>query len=368
MPSLRRIAAGLVAASLGFAALTASPHQVPGYLLRQGLHQASMLYGRMPVSEARRRGLLSEDDEAALERVDDILAFGAEIGLFTGERYTSIHPSWDKTVYNVSACQPDAFKPVRWSFPVVGRLPYLGFFDEVAATSASRHLRQRGYDVYQRTAGAYSMLGWLEDPLLPHMLRWNESRLSSTLLHELTHATLWVPGSVAFNESFANFVGQEAALRYLIARHGDDSDEVAREHERREDREAYAGMLRELYMELDTLYQSDRPREDKLRAKAAILAALPQRTAGLGLHQTKAYVRSVRSGEWNNARLVQYRTYNRSSAWFEALLEQENGDLVRFIDRVEALGRSGEEPYAALAHAVGADPEEAMPIDAGTAR
>lgn len=357
--SIRQIAAGLACTGLLAAlAITASPHNVPGYLARQGLHQASLLHGRMPVAEAQRLGLLDAKQTAALDRVDDVLAFGTEIGLSTRGSYQSIHPTWDRKVFNVSACHPVAFKPVRWSFPVVGRVPYLGFFDEPSATSASQHLKDQGYDVYQRTAGAYSMLGWLEDPLLPHMLKWDEARLAGTLLHELTHATLWVPGSVSFNESFANFVGNIAAMRYLESRHGLDSKQVAKERDRREDRVAYRAMLHDVYEELDALYKGkDSSRSEKLRTKAAILAALPQRTSQLGLHRSSAYVRSAHRSPWNNARLVQYRTYNRSTGWFTALYEQEDKDLLRFIERVEALGRSGEDPYDALARAVGVDPD-----------
>lgn len=357
--SRRRMLAGGLGLLLVAAATLASPHQVPGYLARQGLHQAALLYGRIPVEDARRMGRFSEKDEVALARVRRILAFGSEIGLRTDHRYSAIHPTWERTVFNVSACRPDAFRPVKWHFPVVGRLPYLGFFDESSATTATRHLKRRGYDVYQRKAGAYSMLGWLEDPLLPHMLRWSEAQLAGTLLHELTHATVWVPGSAAFNESFANVVGQEAALRYLIDVHGEESEPVHTERDRREDRVAYRAMLREVYQELDALYAQDRPRAEILREKAAILATLPQRVSLLGLHQQTTYLRSVRSGEWNNARMVQYRTYNRSSDWFATLLEQEGGDLSRFIARVDALGASGEDPYAALARAVGVDPAEA---------
>lgn len=332
---------------------------MPGYLARQGLHQASLLYGRTPVHEAERLGLISDKQRRALVRADDILAYGTEIGLSTGSRYQSIHATWDKRIFNVSACDPVRFRPVRWTFPIVGRVPYLGFFDEESATSASRHLAEQGHDVYQRTAGAYSMLGWLEDPLLPHMLKWDEARLSGTLLHELTHATLWVPGSVSFNESFANFVGNTAAMRYLEDRHGPESKQVLAEMDKREDRLAYKGMLREVYQELDALYKDDEvPRSGKLRTKAAILAALPQRTSQLDLHRSKAYLRSVRKSPWNNARLVGFRTYNRSPEWFAMLLEQEDGDLLRFIARVEAIGHEGSDPYAALARAVGVVPEE----------
>ena len=109
---------------------------------------------------------------------------------------------WDHTIYNVTGSAPLAFEPVVFWFPVVGSFPYLGFFDRDQARAHASGLRRQGKDVWVRTAGAYSTLGWFEDPILPHMLDWDEYSLAGTLLHELAHATLWVPGSVQFNESF----------------------------------------------------------------------------------------------------------------------------------------------------------------------
>ena len=62
------------------------------------------------------------------------------------------------------------------------------------------------------------------------------------------------------------------------------------------------------------------------------------------------------SGEWNNARMMQFRTYNRSQDWFAAVLDQEGGDWRRFVARIDAITRGADDPYEALALAVGADP------------
>ena len=88
----------------------------------------------------------------------------------------------------------------------MGRVPYLGFFRRKDAEPWIRRLENQGYETYIRTAGAYSTLGWFEDPVLPGMLKWSDYRLADTVLHELAHATVWIKGSVKFNESFASFV------------------------------------------------------------------------------------------------------------------------------------------------------------------
>lgn len=345
--------AGLLLATL--AVTTLSPDTTVGYVARQAAFQGEMLWGRIPLDEARPG--LDEAQGARLDLIPGIQSFGDTLGLEAGRSYGSINPAWDRTIYNVSASAPLAFEPVRWRFPVVGRVPYLGYFRLSDALRRGRALHRRGYDVYIRTAGAYSTLGWFADPILPHMLHWPEGRLAGTLFHERAHATLWIPGSVRFNESFASFVGREAEMRWLVHRYGGGSDEVERERHRRADRAVWRAFLHQTWKDLDAVYEDpDRTPADKRRDKALILAALPTRAAALDLHRRDAYVRHARRGPWNNARLMQFRTYNDNQARFARLLEHEGGDLRAFIDRVEAITRGADDPFAALARAVGEDP------------
>src|SRR5262249_18981432 len=39
--------------------------------------------------------------------------------------------------------------------------------------------------------------------------------LVNTVIHELLHNTVWIPGDVTFNESFASFVGTQGARRFF---------------------------------------------------------------------------------------------------------------------------------------------------------
>lgn len=348
---------GAVLAAL--AVLAASPDTTVGYLARQGWFQLELLAGRVPLDEARAAGTFDEKQLAKLDLIPGIQAFGDALGLASSKSYSSINPTWDRTIYNVSACHPVAFRPVRWRFPIVGRVPYLGYFRKQDARRRAQDLDRRGLDVYVRTAGAYSTLGWFADPVLPKMLKWSEGSLANTLFHERAHATLWIPGSVKFNESFANFVGNEAEMRYLLETYGDDSKQVAQERQRREDHARYKELLHATYAALDAVYKDkDLDRGEKLREKGLILAALPTRMAGLELHDSDKYVKSAR-GSWNNARLVQFKTYNTKEPLFAALLEQQGGDLVAFIEQLEQITRKADDPEQALAEAVGLDVADA---------
>jgi predicted aminopeptidase len=227
-------------------------------------------------------------------------------------------------------------------------VPYLGYFERSQADGAARPLAADGWDVYVRETGAYSTLGWFKDPILPSMLRWDEFDLADTILHELAHATLWVKGSVAFNESFASFVGEEGAFRYLESRHGRDSAAYRGARERQEDYDTWRELQRGLYRDLEAAYADASLRDEaKRERKAALFASLPSRVEAAAFHDPAPYLRSATQGIWNNARLAQFRAYNSDRPAFERLLAQSNGDLLAFIERVRAVTREGE-PFAAL--------------------
>jgi predicted aminopeptidase len=188
-------------------------------------------------------------------------------------------------------------------------------------------------------------------------LKWDEFDLADTVLHELAHATLWVPGSAQFNESFAGFVGEEAAMNYMVAKYGADGDPVVEVVQSNEDGIQFRDMMHQLYADLDAVYKDpSRSTPEKLVKKQQILAALPSRVQHLGLHREDRYLRSVRMGTWNNARIVQYRTYNRSRDWFEKVYEEQDRDILKFIHRIGEITHKADDPYEALAAAVGAKP------------
>ena len=186
------------------------------------------------------------------------------------------------------------------------------------------------------------------------MLDWSEARLSETLLHELAHATLWVPGHADFNESYANFVGGQAALRWLQTRHGAQSAEAQDFMHGLEDATRYRALLDAVVTELDQIYALDIPEADRRQRKAAIFASLVARARGAGFHDEARFVRRFEdASRWNNARLLQYRTYNRGQKAFAVLLDEAEGDLPTFLSRIDALMQHHNDPWQALGEASG---------------
>lgn len=327
----------------------AAPGCRVGYVVRSAWYQAELLASREPVDRVLERGELSEGQRAALAVVADAKAFGERMGLQPTRNYGSVAARWDREIWTVSACDPLSFEPRTWWFPVVGRVPYLGFFKESDARRATDPLEASGLDVYRRTAGAYSTLGWFRDPILPSMLEWSEFDLADTVLHELAHATVWIPGSVAFNESFASFVGEELAFRFLEARYGADAAELAQARASFEDLEEWRRVQHQLYWDLDLLYgDATLSADEKLKRKAALFAEFPDRVAAGDFHDPEPWVQAARRGTWNNARLIQFKTYNFNRGAFEALLERRGGDVLAFMEDVRALTREARDPFGAL--------------------
>ena len=339
-----------LAAVLGFGLLFVPGCKV-GYLLNSGYYQAELLALREPVNELRGTGRLSPDQEAKLDVVQDAKTWGASIGLKATDNYESMSLKWERQIWNVSACDPVKFEGKRWWFPVVGSFPYLGFFREQDARELESELKGDGYDVYVRTAGAYSTLGVFKDPILPGMLKWSDWALAETVFHELAHATLWVPGSVKFNESFANFVGEVAVMRYWQETYGAHDPELLNQVQREADLKLWRELLHALYEDLDAVYMDeDLTDEQKLERKRQLYEDdLPYRVAATPFYQPKRFEKAVETGGWNNARMMQFKTYNSNAELFAALLVENEYDLLAFIEAVGSItdGRKGD-PFEKL--------------------
>jgi predicted aminopeptidase len=322
------------------------------YVAKSGWYQAELMLAREPIDEVVAQGRVTEAQARSLTLIRDVKKFGGSIGLAATENYETVALEWKREIWNVTACDPAAFEAKTWWFPIVGRVPYLGYFREVDARETEKALMEEGLDVYLRTAGAYSTLGWFRDPVLPGMLDWSEASLADTVLHEMTHSTLWVRGNVSFNESFASFVGEVAALRYLIERHGQHGAAVLHAVNRRHDHQVWRDVLQAMYKDLDAVYASPTlTTDEKLARKQALLAELPDRVRAAPLIEPERYVTAAREGVWNNARFIGFRTYNSNTPWFEAILKAEDGDLGGFIERIGELTKGAPDPFVAIQQA-----------------
>ena len=193
-----------------------------GFLWHTAVGQMTLLSRQEPIEEVIQAGKLSAKEQEKLRLILDVRTFAIEqLGLQADDSYTTfVDVGGPYVSYNVSAAPKDALRPYIWRFPIVGALPYKGYFKKKYAQRQARKLREKDYDTYVRGVRAYSTLGYFTDPILSSMLGYSDSFLMQTIIHELVHQTVWVKGSVSFNESLANFVGNKGAETYLAWRDG----------------------------------------------------------------------------------------------------------------------------------------------------
>lgn len=319
------------------------------YVVSSSYYQMELLAKRKKNTKVLKKNLLPPEKADKLRLIPELKEYGKKLGLSSTDNYDTISLRWDRTIWNVSGCDPLEFTPASWRFPIVGRVTYLGFFTDRAADRWLNRLKKKNLDVYKRSAGAYSTLGWFRDPVLPGMLEWDEDELAETVFHELAHATLWVKGSVNFNESFANFVGTQAMFIYLSEKYGPASKEYLDAKRDYRDQDRFVLILHNLYKDLDAVYQdSSLSDEQKLQKKQELFGSLEARIMASDMEQKERYAKAIKRGTWNNAKLIQFKTYNTSAEDFMALFEKNNNDLKAFIDEVGTLTKKQKKPFEVM--------------------
>ena len=310
----------------------------------------------MPLDKAVAQVDFTHDELETLAWVPRIKEFGEQqVGLSPTKNYTTINPDFDDVVWNVSGAAPDSFTSHVYRYPVVGELPYIGFFDKDDAKAERDRLDALGWETWVRGAGAYSTLGWFRDPLWRSMLRWDVEQMSNTVLHELAHATLWLKGHGRFNESFASFVGDEASERFLRSI-VDEQPEVWQLYKDEEvDRATYRAFMHATVQRLEALYASGLPREQVLRRKEELITRAREEY-GEQDWRLEGYSRAMNPNRTvNNARLKQFRVYNTGTNDFDDALGRFDGDLAAFVEaarsrlpKARRRGGRGWDPYEAL--------------------
>ena len=214
-PSMRLLRVVLV--NVAVAGVLATVACSPGYVARAAYEEAKILQNRRPIEEVIHDTATASVVRHKLRLVRDARYFAVnDLGLDAGKSFESFaRVDRDTLLMVVSAAPPYQLAWKTWWFPIVGRVPYRGYFNTSQAHDLARKLKQDGYDVYLRPSVAFSTLGWLPDPLLSSMLLADSVSLVETVIHEITHTTYFPRGEVQFNESFANFVGHRGAIEFF---------------------------------------------------------------------------------------------------------------------------------------------------------
>jgi predicted aminopeptidase len=343
----RRLAALAGAAAVALLALTPTGC----YLSRAGWEEARILARRKPIARLVKEPGTDAVTRAKLQLVLDARRFAVDSVRLTAKESFTAYSRLDRDtlVLVLSAARRDTLRAYTWWFPIVGHVPYKGYFDFGAAKRAARSLQREGYDVYLRPSAAFSTLGFFNDPLLSTTLRLDSLDLANTVIHELTHNTFYAKGQAVFNESFANFVGARGAEWFFRSR---GQLAAAQEVERQwADEKRLGAFWQALAASIDSAYAAH-PADSAARVLARdTVYARARRTlvAELGPQLTTYPASYMQRVALDNAALLARRVYAQDLDLFDAAYDREGRDLRRTIGRViELAKREKKDPYAAL--------------------
>jgi predicted aminopeptidase len=323
------------------------------YLARAGYEEAKILWRRRDIAEIVADTATDRVTRAKLQIVLDARAYAATaLGLDVGKSFATFSQlDSDTLVLVLSAAYRDRLAHHQWWFPIVGNVPYKGYFDFDKARADEREFQRRGYDTYLRPASAFSTLGWFSDPLVSSSLRADTLSLANTVIHELTHNTYYAMGQAEFNESFANFVGARGSADFFRSR--GHPRVVAEAEARWSDEKLLAQFWKHLHTDIDSVFKAH-PGDSNVRTRLALRdsvyrAARSDLIFKLGPQLRTVAPRYVERVRLDNAALMARRIYLTDVGLFDSVWVREGRDTRRATHRIIELAKSGgKRPYDAL--------------------
>jgi predicted aminopeptidase len=250
--------------------------------------------------------------------------------------YQTLHDQKGKVLaYLLTVAEPYKMEAKQFSFPIVGWIigdfTYKGFFDSTAAFQEQKYYQSLGYDTNMGTAGAYSTLGWLPEPILSSMLlQYSDYDLANTIIHEMTHGTIFVKNNHELSENLASFVGDYGAKRFLKSRLGADSEAykdlmLSFDNRRKRNEHRNRGTL-----QLDSLYQTfstNMSKNYKDSLKYALIEKIIRKQDTLSVKFAKFSTLKIEKKDLpNNAFFISFKTYHSKQNEFAEQFKNEFGE------------------------------------------
>lgn len=340
-----RVLIGLGVLALAFAALP-----IGRYLLRGAWEEGKILAARRAIPDVISDSSASDETRRRLKLVLDARTFAStSLGLNAKESFSTFTQlPHDTLVLLVSAAARDQLEQHTWWFPVVGRVPYKGYFDFGEADRAAQELRSQDLDTYVRPASAFSTLGWFNDPLLSTTLRLDTISLANTVIHELTHNTVFVSSQVTFNESFASFVGAQGATAFFASRGAQGAAQVAAR--RWEDDKLLASFWMTAKRSIDSTFAANQQsRPARLAGRDTVYRRLRSVLLDdLAPRMTTFSRASLERIPLDNASLLAHQVYASEPWLFDEVHRRMAGDLRATVSVVQRLVRGAADPFDAL--------------------
>jgi predicted aminopeptidase len=312
------------------------------YLWKQGSRVLSYSSRSVPIPKLMQRLETPDSLKQFFLLVNEIRAFATDsIGLAKNSNFTrfvSINRQY--LIDLVSAAGKTDFVPYTWCYPFFGCWPLRGYFDNADAIREAERLKKLGLDVSLGRAEAFSTLGFLSDPVYSFMQNYSAYRIANLIIHEQTHATVYVKNQVDFSEEFATFMGSEGALWFIRSKYGETSEQFQNAVKESRDIDTYYRSIQSLYRALSAVYGSTIPLKEKLQKKQEIITGFKDSITRNynAIFLTQEY-RGIEKADINNALISLDMTYALDLGLFYKLYEKENRGLRKTIAAVKALSK-----------------------------
>lgn len=307
------------------------------YLINQGFYLLKYNLSSIPLDEVYSNPNIKSEVKERIKLIYEIREFAINnLGLKQNKTYTKYVElnERDYLVNVLVASRKDKLEAYKWTFPFFGSFPYKGFYNLEEAKKEEQVLKEQGYDTYIRKAGAFSTLGWFDDPIYSYMLNYSTEYLANLIIHEMTHATVFIKDDIQFNEELASFVGDYGAVEFLKYKYGENSEEYKNSFYIKEDDALFSKYINEFYDELNKNFEDKNLKEtEKLRNKKKIIEANLEKFKEL---QKKFKIKT--SYSWfpklkiNNAVIMSFITYEKDSSLFDKLHKKLGNDLKKTIN------------------------------------
>lgn len=300
-----------------------------------------LLASRVPIEKALKDPALTDEQRRKLLLAEAAKEFAkTTLQLSGGKNYgTFVKLDRPYVSYVVSAAPKHKLEHHLWHYPFVGAMPYKGYFKEADAKEEEEYLKKQNLDTYMRGVSAYSTLGWFKDPILSSMLRYSDYDLVNTIIHELTHATLYIKHEADFNEQLATFAGDQGADLFYLQKEGADSPTLKKIRLENEDNQLFSKFISGETSELKKWYEANpKATEEQRAAQFELIKGNFEKKLKPQL-QSDAYANFPKTN-LNNARLMLYRTYMQDLSAFKKLYELSGSDFIKFIEAAKTLEKA----------------------------
>jgi len=310
-----------------------------GYIAKSAYYQADLLRRRVPIASAASMYPLTPEQQQQIQLTMKVREFMAkDLNLTVDKNYaTYVHLDRDHVTYAVSAAPKDKLEHHTWSFPIIGSVPYKGYFNKEDAMEEAKRLEAEDLDVFVRGITAYSTLGWFSDPLLYSMLGYRPHQLVDTLIHETVHANLYINSESSFNERVASYLGLLGAEAYYKKQKGGEDVNRLMAQERA-DSKVFSTFITKEIESLRKWYDNNAGDPKLLEKREQKFKALQERFQSQVVPQLQTEnFKYFGDLKLNNARLLLYDLYMSEFSDFENVARARGRDFKSMFKYLKSL-------------------------------